>query len=464
MRLQSFGHLRRLRRRWVVCVLVALGLWLAARVDRAVSQRAVQGVHPDVIRWGDVPIRSILRREKDVLVVNRFGMFRSLLSDPRHRWQPVAMPLTIPLSGRFADHPPGCGEICYWVGDSWNSDPGSLERGKGVYVSRDDGGTWQQVCDRGDFAGVVVCAGGRLYARVERATPIDPATRTGGGFQSQVLASKDGGRTWSDISPLELNDLVILKRDAVNPSLVFIDQVGGADRRGRTLIAADDRFLWTQANYAETAARDREPLFLPCGTFDQRPGGDLDATLRNFFDLPFGQQTHVSVICLQPNASHYRFALDEAKPVPFEIGMRRSSSSSSSSSALGPLMVFDDPGSTVNHMVFATRPSGQWGFAFHNRMHWNGGAGDEERYVSRSEERATTHAVTATQPYRRDVDLNDFIPFREVGDYRIQIAFRPLSSGAPGCWTEVIASDVFTVTITPARGRGAADFGWPRSP
>jgi hypothetical protein len=223
MNLRPFRHVRR---RWIVCALVVLGLWLASRIDRAASERPIGGVHPDVVRWGDVPIRSILRREKDVLVVNQFGMFRCSLSDPQHRWQPVPVPLTIPFSGRFADHPPGTRDIYYCVGYPSNYKLRSLVRGQGLYVSHDDGGTWQHVCDRGDFNGLIVCTGGHLYAHIEKSVVAAAAAATQASmpFQFQALASRDDGRTWSDITPPNSGgSLLATQRDPVNPSLIYWD-------------------------------------------------------------------------------------------------------------------------------------------------------------------------------------------------------------------------------------------------
>jgi hypothetical protein len=137
--------------------------------------------------------------------------------------------------------------------------------------------------------------------------------------------------------------------------------------------------------------------------------------------------------------------------------------------ALPPLLVYDDADSGGSYVVIVERPDGQVGFSFHNHVNWTGSLDYEMRYAALLERpgpstRAVTHIVTATQPYRRNFDLNEFIPFHEVGDYRVQIVYTPMgrASFPAGCWQEEIASEVFTVTILPARGGGATDFGWRR--
>jgi len=89
-----------------------------------------------------LPLRSVLRRDKDVFASNAAGLYRAEL--PGKTWKQLPLPDSMPVNGYFADQPADSKLVLYYT-PKWitTKTTDTKTEVNGLYVSKDDGRTWR---------------------------------------------------------------------------------------------------------------------------------------------------------------------------------------------------------------------------------------------------------------------------------------------------------------------------------
>ncbi len=202
----------------------------------AVGALAVSEADPNVIYagTGETTIRSN--------VSHGDGVYRS--TDGGRTWQNVGLADTRHI-GAVAVHPADP-DLVYVaaLGHAWGPN-----QERGVYRSKDGGGTWELVLHRSDRAGSpTLCMDPRnprvLYASIWQVQRY-PHNAASGGEQSGLWRSVDGGDTWTDLSRNPGLPTGILGKIGVSAS-------GAQDGRVWALVESEDGALFRSDDYGAT--------------------------------------------------------------------------------------------------------------------------------------------------------------------------------------------------------------------
>jgi hypothetical protein len=255
-------------------------------------------------------------------------------------WRLVATPKEMSQHGEFISFPGALKPLLFhpvrsqfvWVWDDPKGTKGHIlthdeswkylqETTYGLYGAGLEGAGWELLTDEYDFWSVVPAAGGLLYALAAKHK--EPTRK------DRILRSKDGGRTWVDITNNAM-DLGVggperLIPDPDHPSLVCVEFQGV---RGYILQAKDDTFKWTprrETKWWEEHKSGREFFNVDFGYHGVENGGDyiFDATFGNYFLHPFGNRTSIEPFELTLDKAAYDFSVGEAKEVTVTLCFRR---------------------------------------------------------------------------------------------------------------------------------------------
>ena len=122
------------------------------------------------------PLVAVVKRESDVFASTSDGLFHAPLTT-RH-WERLNTPPEMPLGGTFAGLP-ALSPLVLYIANRWEL---PLEQRRpayryGLYLSSDDGTTWQLISRRDDYGATLLLPDGALFA-VFSPMPM-PAARSG---------------------------------------------------------------------------------------------------------------------------------------------------------------------------------------------------------------------------------------------------------------------------------------------
>ncbi|WP_165075606.1 beta propeller repeat protein [Paludisphaera rhizosphaerae] len=383
----------------------------------------------------DTPLTAVSKRQAYVYASTPDGLFRASVA--AKRWERLKTPPEMPLNGTFARQPALSPLIIYVALRSrFGPEPRPGLR-YGLYLSKDDGVSWELVSDRDDFGDVLHHPSGALFA----VTGSD-----GVNAGSHLLRSPDMGKTWRDITGTAFGQFMAIQPDHVHPNLVRIYAWAIRDYRFE---AADENYRWRcmQANEPEAGKLTDEEFFSRDSSSSNRYWL-YPATLANYFGYDFGNQTEVQALEVVPLKSRFEFARGARVTIPIRV-------------------VFHQDGGAPGEK-FADQPGGLdfWGV----RVRSSGAqvvkspldrrvititvdSTEDGKLVStRSEPPPVKYQVfdlTPTTPYERPIDLDRLADFSKSGEYRVQIvySFSEHGEGSDVPWNGHFTSPVFTVAI-----------------
>jgi hypothetical protein len=405
----------------------------------------------------NTPLTAVSMRESYVFASTPDGLFRAPLATKR--WERLKIPPEMPLNGIFALQP-GRSPLVIYVAHRLRSGPrprpGSSH---GLYLSRDDGLTWQLLAGRDDFGATLLLPDGVLFA---------VAGVNSLGESEYVLRSADLGKTWRDITGNEHSMFSYLDPDPVHSGLVRIH--GWDDRGGIMLVADDENYRWRRVRKETyTDGRRLGGEFFDRGSSSTNGFYLFRATLSNYFRYDFGNQKHIQALEVVPDKMRFEFARSAPVVVPVRVVFHYDPEIESADRRKAKSEGHPLPKPTPPAERFADQPGGTdfWGLRVESRF------GRSEKYpvtiyevvkrtvtkTAKGESVSQTSRPVAgncqsfdlspSRPYEREIDLGRLANFSRPGEYRVQLIYdrvrRP--EGERSVWNGVFTSPVFTINI-----------------
>jgi hypothetical protein len=363
----------------------------------------------------------------------------------------------MPPDGRFAGLPETSTLVIYIASRSeFDRKPPLPGARYGLYLSRDDGATWELVTERDDVGPAQLLSDGGLFAITGYHHPINGGDR--------LLRSADLGKTWRDISGDWHVRLLGLEPDPDHPGLV---RLHGWAIRSFIIVADDTNYRWKTFRKFDPAA--------PKPAFFRRDGSSTNrfylyqATLSNYFGYDFGNSTSVHAMEVVPQKPRFEFARGAPVVVPIRVVLHYDPDRAQAEWRKAGADGHDLPKPTPPTEKFADEPgsSAFWGL----RVETPDGSRVEKYPSGRSVvttkgqtlpdgKSATTTSqpprrpyqvftLSPSAPYERTLDLGRIHDFSNPGTYRVQVIY---SSGAhldreKGEWDGRFTSPVFTVVV-----------------
>ena len=371
-----------------------------------------------------------------VVAANSNGFYRTQVSTKN--WERISMPQAMSVQGQFAVSEANSNVVYFWLSSPFDT------KGR-LYVSSDAGAKWTLVSDDYGFIFVFQNRDGRLYASIWK--KVGGSTQ---GVHSRLIMSKNGGKSWTDISQNIFGDLYRIFPDPKHPNRVCVE---GNSIRGYIFESADDDYSkWTNTvewNWRRDSKTDDE--FLRGGYSTGNTLYMLNARLSNYFDYDFGSAAQIPAfeICVETN--HLVFRPEDKIEIPVTIKFRE------------PGITVKLPDTTNGEEMWSIQmiaPSGERirSGAKVNRV------GRAVTEVLRQQYRALPDfkiaEVSATNSYSRTIVLSHLSDFSKPGDYRFRLGYS--SSGwaweqgeheghgiKTDIWDGTFCSDIFTLTIKP---------------
>jgi hypothetical protein len=393
------------------------------------------GMAADSTAQMDLPLRSLLVRERDVFACNEAGLFRASKSDGH--WRPLPLPDGMPPNGFFATEPVSAPDLWYYA-PNWVLAP-AANSGKlaGLYRSRDDGQHWQLVTSVYDLRDVFLHPNGTLYAII-RVVMKKPEATT---IRDRIIMSRDEGQSWTDITGTLGPGIGLSKimADPDHPPLVIML---AESMRAIIAQAQDERYQWEltrEWDWMEQHMTD-EVFFYR----DYSTGATLymfPATLSNYFQYDFGSRADLPAFDIVPDRSSYTFAMAEPKRISVAVRFLPSEPKVKlidlkDQVGFWGLRVIDPKGRRTRvlaPLLNSWRASGQ--------------KPEDLGRIRRSKEFGV-HLLSAQQPYLRSIDLEPLYSFDEKGTYRVQLQYDSfIADRQRGEWPGSFTGSVFEVVI-----------------
>jgi len=304
----------------------------------------------------------------------------------------------------------------------------------GLYLSQDGGLTWKLVCSDHSFREVFLHKSGGLYALAARKPEDDYAT--------QMLLSKDLGRTWRDITGKAALEFVGLFRDPDHSELVCVE---GQGLRAYVLQAQNGDYEWQifrEWEWWEKHETD-EHFFQPSYSSTWRLYYH-EASLATFFERAFPSWARLPALELATERDTYRFEKQAEKIVPVEIRFWRADCKvklvdlTRAPECFG-LRVVDAEGKRIETWSPAIMAISKARETL-----------PEVQAEYRRREDFIIRELSKGHSYRRSVDLGKLYDFGRPGTYRVQLEYNSLglAERERGEWPGSFRSRVITVTIT----------------
>jgi hypothetical protein len=363
----------------------------------------------------------------------------------------------MPPNGRFAGLPETSPLVVYIASRSeFDRKPPRPGARYGLYLSRDDGATWDLVSERDDFGPAQLLSDGGLFAITGYHDSFNGGRR--------LLRSADLGKTWRDISGDWHVNLMGLEPDPDHPGLV---RLHGWALRGYVLVADDTNYRWKTFRQFDPAAP--KPAFFRRDASSSNRFYLHQATLLNYFGYEFGNLTSVHAMEVAPLKARFEFARGAPVVVPIRVVFHYDPDLAQAEWQKADAEGNHPPKPTPPTEKFADQPDGLafWGL----RVESPDGQHVEKYPPGRDQ---VTTSVTTTpdgktvtstfepprvayrvfglgppRPYERTLDLSRSYDFSKSGAYRVQVIYD--SGGHPdrekGEWDGSFTSPVFTVVI-----------------
>lgn len=401
-------------RRWIR--IVACWLQLATTLSGTANDTASQRID-SIVRVGD-----------SVFASTPSGIFRAPFSGGT--WERTAMLESMPLGGALSG-PSVPGDEIYYHAVRQHPPlavPAPDHRVYGLYRKGPGNSPWELASPDQDFLHLLV-DGSRIFAAVKSRT--NPR-------EESVLESTNRGGTWRALPPLPPNAgyLVGLIPDPDHPGLVCVLTAG---IRGHVIHARDASYDWEVTREHRWRRRSADSML---GFSD--PGGVsvstpqvVGATLDTYFQYP----AHLRA---DPRRTFF-------PALWIELGRRRQFQIESNVIVVASLRstpnFHSQPG---RNFVDMTDNTGFWGMV---RVTPSGTAeifhpvlrGD----VDRNSPGWISDPLLPDAIHRRSLNLSELAPFREQGQYRIQIFYsnQDASANRKDEWALQVCSEIFNIEV-----------------
>jgi hypothetical protein len=404
----------------------------------------------------DHALRAVLPTGSCVLASDGVRFYRATLAEKV--WRPLAIPEGMSADGDFAAAPGAAKPVLFFPSRSEHigviDDPKTgavhhLSREEawrwtakgphGLFGATSDGDGWELLNGTFDFWSVLGVSDGVLYAL---ATPHEAEKRL-----DLVLRSKDGGKTWDDITnnamKLGVGRCETLMPDPDHPRQACLLFQG---LRGYVVQAPDEEFQWRAAREAGWRFRHPDspeasfPAFYYSGV-ESASDYQLWATLGNYFQYPFDGRLRIQAFDLDLDRASYVFPAKGPKEVTATVRFRRTDHAAA---------FMDLPGATDFWSVRVTDPQGR---TFPMRAGAETAADRDFTQAELSYSRSPGMFSTVLQggkAYRRTVDLGRLFDLSTPGVYTVRLCYGcPFVTGAGRArWRGSFSSAPVTVRIT----------------
>jgi hypothetical protein len=394
-------------------------------------------------------LTSVWKGKSYVFASTIDGVFRAPLDTKR--WERLETPPEMPPDGTFASQPEPSTLVIYVAMRSRlrpQNRPGSRY---GLYLSRDNGTSWELVSERDDYGSTLLHPNGTLFA----VTGAD-------GFNKghKILRSPDLGKTWVDITGNANGALQYVSIDPDHPNLIRLHSYS---IRLYLQVAEDESYQWKTKSY-DFAHRDE---------FFSRDSSARDyyvysATLANYFKYDFGNQTDVQAFEVVPLKSRFTFRRRSRVVIPIRVVFHCDPDTIPS---FGPKSTARERAEAFSKMPpvkFADQPEGTdfWGLRVESSGTQTASSPPVRRSVTttvtvtaegRSESSTSqpipieyrTFDLTPSSPYEREIDLSQRFKFSRPGEYRVQLVYTSgdYTDRDKDEWDGTFTSPVFTVVI-----------------
>ncbi len=403
----------------------------------------------------NTPLSAVSKRESYVFASTADGLFRAPLATKR--WERLKTPPEMPLDGKFASQP-GPSPLIFYVALY----PKLVKKPRGdfrygLYLSRDNGATWELVSERDDFGAVLLHPDGGLFA-VTGADGINAG--------HHILRSPDLGKTWRDITGNAIGQLQALEPDPDHPGLVRIHAWA---IRMYTITAENEKFEWkiVQEGESPRGKLTSEEFFARNSSSSNR-FYMFPATLGNYFQHDFGNRTSIQALDVVPAKPRFEFARGAPVVVPIRVVFHFDADAIMAYERVivgrkGPIQrptpptekLADQPGETdfwglrvESGGERTTKSSRERGpITLTGTLNSDGSS-----VTTRSRRPAAKYEVftlSPSAPYERTLDLGRFADFSKPGEYRVQLVY---SSGGNtdddnSVWDGSFTGPVFTVVV-----------------
>lgn len=395
----------------------------------------------------NAPLISLHIAGSQVFASNTIGIFRAELET--RQWQKLNLPDDIPLGGRFGDVPEGSGMLLYLASREFS--PSDSEGTCGLYLSPDAGATWSLISSESNYSAALLLPNGYLFA-VKR---LKSTSRT----RSTVHVSQDLGRTWRDITGKSGNVTAIFP-DPDHPSQICL---GASSVRAYVLHADDEQYDWTwtrawewHPEYAQTTR------FFSRGLHSQTLLYILQATLNNYFH--YGFDDRVCIDALDLAADRPRISVGQGQPVLVPVTIRFLEDLRVKRWHREDQTFPNSPEVTSTTVTLLDSPTSSdlWGIRVDFRGERTAKSANATELFDNSRDRDATRrqildsatwneiSLTASTPYRRELDLNRLHDFSKPGTYTVQLSYdnSGVADRNKGHWIGGFSSPVFEVEIT----------------
>jgi hypothetical protein len=397
----------------------------------------------------DRRIPSVLDHGSIVVATDGAHLYRATKAE-RH-WTLVETPKAMSMNGSFALCPGAARPLLFhlkrpeFIGvpdegnngvfhtvsgvEAWKL---SAQSTYGLYGAGPGAEDWELVTADYDFE-QVLAAGGLLYGLGSRHQEEMRKDR--------ILQSRDGGRTWIDITHNAL-DLGIGRCFGLIPDPEHPLQVRLLFQGVRVYVAqaGDDRFLWTSGRQVDAWEEDFfGPHYFYSGIQDSTDYM-FPATFGNYFLHPFGNRTWIEPFELTLDQAAYTFGGEGSKNVIATLRFRRADHAAA---------VMDLTTGTDFWSVRVEDAAGE-----RSQIRSAAELRADADYTGAEREYARTSGLIGRQlisgkTYSRAVDLARLFDFSKPGVYKVQLRYAcPFRAGSGRSnWTGGIGSVPVTVTI-----------------
>ncbi|HEX8237896.1 MAG TPA: hypothetical protein VF600_18290 [Abditibacteriaceae bacterium] len=435
----------------------------------------------------DLPLNSVLVRDKDVFASNADGMFRA--SRTEKVWTQLPLPEGMRLGGTFAVQPKNSKIVLYHTGDA--DAARAYEKRYHVdgqlYVSQDDGRTWREILRRPMIRMVLLQANGHLIVDdtlpyVMGVGPIQPLP------VAHILESSDLGATWRDISPAPPITYVASWTESDRPdSLVVLGRLNAGNSATASEVPGSplEPLMYLRLDsdnnqlYDATVEYMEKYHYRPVNGNWALPWDDLDvrgvrlmrssATLSNYFGGGYESSMCSKLMYdIIPDKKAYRFSATQRKFIDVEMVLNPEAPGEHEGTGQDTeFFPIDDRGSTRFWGLSIIAPDGEYSYV--PPAYDTGWATSSDQPQSKQElfkqlvDRGTLRVkrLAPEEPYVRRLDLDKMVRFDQPGTYKVSVIYESswlwrqgfLERKEPFVGNQ--CGQEFEVTITEsARGRG----------
>jgi hypothetical protein len=355
-------------------------------------------------------IQRTLVKDDLVLAATQKGLFRGSLS--KKQWEQVSFPTDPSTLTLFGDNPSSNLLTAILPRKGWDSKTQKAIQIKnpGLYLSRDQGKTWQLQSNAEEFLQVLQ-VGEKLFATVRRDPP------SGSYDNGVVMVSEDQGKTWRDLTTPASRAWRILP-DPDHPGLICL-QVTGI--RMYIYQADDENYKWKQYREWDWPSKPKQKV-APQVLWGRVELGHFPiyfSTLKNYFAHDFGDGIFLPGLTLSPRVAKYRFASNAPKKVDIDVKLTAQDDS---------IEFLDNKKNHDFWWVEVRQPSGEITRSEKYEGPLGEHYGSKPKRVQAAKEYRQSHPVSKTRlktgsVYTRSLDLEDFIRQIEPGTYYVRVFY-----------------------------------------